>query len=321
MTFTRVSILGSTALLLLPILACSARIVSDSAPTDDSAAKKERADSSPVTSKAKENPCTNPLDPEKLKWKSPLKRPAVYVATEKKNEQGVVIRHDYQITAANKEVQMLPEGCPTTPVLAYGGLALADGETLPKLEWTSPGATFEMTRDMPARVQWINEIRAPHMLPIDPTLHWANPKDLPAPKGPFDNFPPSIDEVQSPVPIVTHVHGLEVDSNSDGSPEAWFIATGKQGPKYNRAHPFSDYPNSQPGTTLWYHDHALGITRLNVYAGLAGMYIIRDPKNEIEKDVSALPDRAHEMPLVIQDKTFNSDGTLSYTSSPSEQHP
>jgi len=326
MTFTRVSSLGSTGLLLLPLMACSARSASDSARTEEPAAQKERADSNAVRSKANEDesPCAEPFDPEKLKWKSPLTRPAVFVPSEKKNEQGVVTRHDYKITIKETLAQMLPEGCPATQVLAYGGLALADGETQPKVEWSSPGATFEMTRDLPARVEWVNEIGIPHPLPVDPTLHWANPNDLPAPTGPFDKFPPSIPEMQSPVPVVTHVHGLEVDSHSDGSPEAWFTATGVKGPKYNHAHPFSDYPNSQPGTTLWYHDHALGITRLNVYAGLAGMYIIRDPKNQIENPasgVSALPDKAHEMPLVIQDKTFNKDGSLYYTSSPSEKHP
>jgi spore coat protein A, manganese oxidase len=326
MTFARVSSLGSTGLLLLPLLACSARSANDSAPTEDAFAQKERADSNAVRSNATDDasPCAEPLDREKLKWKSHLAKPAVFVPTEQKNEQGLVTRHDYKITVKETKVQMLPEGCKPTQVLAYGGLMLKEGETQAKLDWSSPGPTFEMTRDLPARVQWVNEIGIPHMLPVDPTLHWANPKGLPTPNGPFDEFPPVMTEMQSPVPIVTHVHGLEVNSDSDGSPEAWFTATGVRGPKYNLAHPFSDYPNSQPGTTLWYHDHALGITRLNVYAGLAGMYIIRDPKNELENPASgasALPDRAHEMPLVIQDKSFKSDGSLAYTSYPSEKHP
>jgi FtsP/CotA-like multicopper oxidase with cupredoxin domain len=109
------------------------------------------------------------------------------------------------------------------------------------------------------------------------------------------------------------LHGLEVASSSDGHPEDWFTADGQKG--RNGARTIFDYPNSQPPTTLWYHDHTLGLTRLNVYAGLAGMYLIRDPNDKIEHPAGAqvLPDAAHEMPLVIQDKSFNDDGSLRYS--------
>lgn len=68
------------------------------------------------------------------------------------------------------------------------------------------------------------------------------------------------------------------------------------------------YSNRQPGATLWYHDHAIGITRLNVYAGLAGFYLIRDP---VEKRLK-LPYGAYDIPLMIQDRSFNKDGSLFY---------
>ena len=70
----------------------------------------------------------------------------------------------------------------------------------------------------------------------------------------------------------------------------------------------SSYPNCQPSTTLWYHDHALGITRLNVYAGLAGFYLIRD---EAEKALN-LPQGEFEIPLMLQDRLFHRDGSLYY---------
>lgn len=66
--------------------------------------------------------------------------------------------------------------------------------------------------------------------------------------------------------------------------------------------------NDQPASTLWYHDHSLGVTRLNVYAGLAGFYLLRD-ESEPELD---LPGGEYEIPLVLQDRTFNDDGSLFY---------
>jgi spore coat protein A len=60
--------------------------------------------------------------------------------------------------------------------------------------------------------------------------------------------------------------------------------------------------------TLWYHDHAIGQTRLNVYAGLAGAYIIRDD----EEDALGLPSGEHEIALIIQDRSFAPDGSLTY---------
>jgi spore coat protein A, manganese oxidase len=118
---------------------------------------------------------------------------------------------------------------------------------------------------------------------------------------------------QSSVPVVTHVHGLEVQSTSDGGPNAWFTADGKHGPDYNTYEPtlpnatVDYYPNAQPATTLWYHDHAMGITRLNVVAGLAGFYLIRDPRNGVDP---LMPSGKYEMPLVVQDRIFATDGSL-----------
>jgi FtsP/CotA-like multicopper oxidase with cupredoxin domain len=167
-------------------------------------------------------------------------------------------------------------------------------------------------------VTWVNAIGIDHLFPVDPTLHWANPKDEKTPAtGPFPTVAPFNPKYQGPVPIVTHVHGLEVASDFDGAPDAWFTpGAAIVGKKFLKGP--SEYPNSQPATTLWYHDHALGITRLNVYAGLAGMYIIRDENDAI---ASKLPDRKHEMPLVIQDRDFNADGSLNYASGGTGHHP
>jgi spore coat protein A len=99
--------------------------------------------------------------------------------------------------------------------------------------------------------------------------------------------------------IVTHLHGGHVSAESDGYPEDTF-PPGQQAVYH--------YPNTQLPATLWYHDHALGITRLNVQMGLAGFYLLRDA---VEQGLN-LPSGPYEIPLAIQDRTFNPDGSLQY---------
>jgi spore coat protein A, manganese oxidase len=163
---------------------------------------------------------------------------------------------------------------PPTPLWGYNGLY--------------PGPTFEARRDMPIAVRWANDLPAQHMFPIDQTLHGDEPG-------------------QPAVRTVVHLHGARVLPENDGYPEAWFTKEFSQtGPAF--AHKTYDYPNDQPATTLWYHDHALGTTRLNVYAGLAGFYLLRDV---VEDDLN-LPKGEFEIPLLLQDRSFNADGSLLY---------
>jgi spore coat protein A len=109
------------------------------------------------------------------------------------------------------------------------------------------------------------------------------------------------------VRTVVHLHGANVEADSDGHPEAWFTKDNEfVGQKYTRE--VYEYTNHQAGATMWYHDHAIGITRLNVYSGLAGFYLIRD---FLEKRLN-LPDGPYEIPMMIQDKSFNKDGSLFY---------
>lgn len=148
-----------------------------------------------------------------------------------------------------------------------------------------PGPTIETRKNQKIKVEWINNLpnTNKHLLDYayDAFLHGAN---MGEPR----------------VRAVVHLHGGHVPPESDGWPLAW-ITPGNSA--------LFDYPNLQNGTTLWYHDHALGITRLNVYAGLAGFYIIRD---DFEDSLN-LPKGIYEIPLVIQDRAFNKDGSLSYT--------
>ena len=150
-----------------------------------------------------------------------------------------------------------------------------------------PGPTFEARRGQPIAVRWMNNLPSRHMFPIDDTLHGVG--------GEPD------------VRTVVHLHGHKVLPKSDGYPEAWFTNG------FARTGPFFEqrtyrYPNDQAATQLWYHDHALGATRLNNYAGLSGVYLVRD---RVEDGLN-LPSGPFEIPLVIQDRLFNPDGSLLY---------
>jgi spore coat protein A len=145
---------------------------------------------------------------------------------------------------------------------------------------TYPGPTFEARRDERIAVNWINNLPQQHIFAVDPTIHGAE-QDKPA------------------VRAVVHLHGANVPPESDGYPEDWTT------PGQNA---IFLYPDKQRSQTLWYHDHALGITRLNVYAGLAGLYVVRDPAEES----LGLPSGPFEIPLLIQDRAFFPDGSLCY---------
>ncbi len=148
---------------------------------------------------------------------------------------------------------------------------------------TSPGPTIEARSGQSISIEWVNALPKKHFLPIDHNLHGAE-KDKP--------------EVRS----VVHVHGAKVPPESDGYPESWKVPG--QSVTYS-------YPNEQEAATLWYHDHAMGINRLNIYAGLFGMYIVRD---KFEDELN-LPKGPYEIPLVIYDRSFLRDGSLDYPTS------
>lgn len=159
-----------------------------------------------------------------------------------------------------------------------------------------PGPTLEVMRDQTIYVKWTNKLPQKHFLPVDKTLHGTI--DMP--------------EVRT----VVHLHGANVDPDSDGHPDAWFVPDYKAiGKTFKRK--VYEYTNHQQATTLWYHDHSLGITRLNVYAGLTGFYLIRD---NLEERLE-LPKGKYEIPLLIQDKSFNKDGSLYYPSNTTPPNP
>ncbi|MDH5713766.1 MAG: multicopper oxidase [Candidatus Bathyarchaeota archaeon] len=259
------------------------------------------------------------LDPKTIpKYVNQLTSPPpVYEPTNVTDGNGKVIRQDYTVDVTSFTQQILPPGFPNTTVWGYGGNA-KDPITGAPLGYfrNQPGSTFESIRGIPVNVTWQNKITSPHLFAVDPTLHWANPNNFTA-YPPFLPYPPGYTEAQSPVPLIPHLHGAEVQSTYDGHPEAWFTSNGIHGPAYNTATPTTPdsavfyYPNMQPPTTLWYHDHALGITRINVMSGLAGFYLLRDPADPV---APLLPSGIYEMPLVIQDRTFYANGSFFFPS-------
>lgn len=261
------------------------------------------------------------LDPKTIpKYMNQLEKPPVFQPHIRKGYErkcGKIVKkleHYYQVDIGETWQQMLPNGYPKTKVWGYGGLIKNPKTGKMQYHISSPGGTFEAYRGVPVRVKWVNKIKGRHMFAVDPTLHWANPNGMPMePPKPWPAYPPGFKEAQQPVPTVTHLHGGEVPSNSDGHPDAWFTHNKKHGPAFTSNIYY--YPNEQEPTTLWYHDHALGLTRSNVYAGLAGFYLIRDGRmsryhrHHSEKRL-CLPSGKYEIPLIIQDKLFNTDGSL-----------
>lgn len=230
----------------------------------------------------------------------------------------IQVKHFYMVDISEFKQQILPEGFPKTKVWGYGGLVKDPKTGRIRYHRSTPGPTFEAIRGIPVKVKWINRLKGKHLFAVDPTLHWANPNHMPMhPPMPWPDYPPGFKEAQKPVPTVTHLHGGEVGSESDGHPDAWFTYDKKKGPGFETS--LYTYPNEQEAATLWYHDHALGLTRLNVHAGLAGFYLLRDKGKSdhtsyYQEGKLKLPSGKYEIPLVIQDRMFNTDGSMAFPS-------
>ncbi|MBW2497979.1 MAG: multicopper oxidase domain-containing protein [Deltaproteobacteria bacterium] len=188
---------------------------------------------------------------------------------------------------------------------------------------TWPGRTFEVQSAgsggfQETEVQWKNQLEATsHLLPVDTSLHWAYSLSG------YEQY--SI--ASHGVPIVTHLHGGHSDFQFDGNPEFFYspdLGLGQVvGPQWAHVDGgFTNkfrYDNDVPAGTLWYHDHALGITRLNVYAGMGGFFFVRDALDTGEPDNPlGLPAFPHEMALAIQDRMFRASGELFYPAFPGD---
>jgi spore coat protein A, manganese oxidase len=280
------------------------------------------------------------LDPTKVpKYVLPLFVPPAMPS----RPAGGVDYHEISVRQFNQRI--LPPGFRTTPVFGYGVLGRPS-------TFHYPSYTIEARVNRVTRVRWANELATPggrfrpHLLPVDPTLHWANPPGGNSGRDMRPEFKTTPGPYRGPVPIVTHLHGAHVFEQFDGYPEAWYLPGARDIPHgFARVGTFHDrfraeagvpwpagsavfdYHNDQRATTLWYHDHTLGMTRLNIYAGLTGMYLLRGGPSDLPAGVLPGPApqpgdppgrRYYEMPLIVQDRSFNADGSLFFPSSRGE---
>jgi len=284
----------------------------------------------------------------------------------------------YAIAARQFKQQILPGGIwntitgrkdnyKATTVWGYG----PEQDPTPRVapsgdsQFNYPSYTIETTANQPfdpansIDVRWINGLvnkrgkYLRHLLPVDQTLHWANPPQECADGSTRTDCSGVSDKpYRGPVPMVTHVHGAHVEPDSDGYPEAWWLPAARNIPAgYATAGGFFDdatgtnpgdlgyadynYRNDDPATTLWFHDHTLGITRSNVYTGLAGFWLIRGGPYDGGIDAgtgkpAVLPgpapvagegvldlatpgnpvrNKIREMPILIQGRSFKARGS------------
>ena len=300
------------------------------------------------------------VDPESIpKYVIPLVIPPLM------HDDGVP--DSYDIAVREFRQQILPGGIwntingrsdtfAATKVWGYGPAADPTPKVAPDpdSQFNYPAYTIATVANTPVSVRWINELvdeegrYLSHILDIDQTLHWANPPGGP---GYTDSKGTDPEAYEGPVPIVTHVHGAHVGPESDGYPEAWWLPAAVDIPAGYATHGrlFDDvtasnpghlgyadfrYPNDQPATTLWYHDHALGMTRSNVYAGPAGFWLVRggpfdggtvgyagppatlpgpaaqpgDTVLELNVPGDPVRNAVREIPIAIQDRSFLQNG-------------
>lgn len=253
---------------------------------------------------------------------------------------------NYLIAVRQFEQQILPPGMPKTTVWGYGSPSSPG-------TFNYPAYTIEATYNKPVRVKWVNDLvdangnYLRHLLPVDPTLHWANPPGGNTGRDMRPTFTTTPGPYIGPVPILTHLHGGHTSQESDGYPEAWYLPAAnnipagyakegtfydvfksefftKEGVTWETGSATFQYGNDQRASTLWFHDHTLGMTRLNVYAGPAGFYLLRGGPDDLPQGIlpgpaPALGDppgkRYYEIPIAIQDRSFNVDGSLFYPTS------
>jgi spore coat protein A len=201
---------------------------------------------------------------------------------------------------------------PVTTVWGYGNHELESIFTNNGgLGVTFPARSFVVQRGSPITVIWSNNLvdassnALPHLVGVDQTIAMQT------------------DSAGAPingVPIAVHQHGGASAAEFDGGPDQWFTPLRRQiGPGITSANSSGPpslrytYRNDEEASMRWYHDHGEGVTRINAYAGLAGLFITRDANEAALINAGLLPTGEQEVPLVIQDKVFQANGNLAYT--------
>ena len=199
----------------------------------------------------------------------------------------------YQLQIRQFQQQILPPPYRKTTFWGYvdANPAIADNPRY-------LGPVIVARKNRPVQLMVTNQLPNKHILPVDTTLMGAEPG-------------------QNVNRATVHLHGGFTPWNYDGGPFTWFTPDGQSGVSFVNGTVVKGqaqyyYPNQQSARFMWYHDHAIGITRLNAYAGIASAYLLGDDFEDSLIAAGVLP--STQIPLVIQDKSFNSDGSLWYPS-------
>ncbi len=233
------------------------------------------------------------------------------------------------------QAQVLPTGtfiegeAPGTWVWGY----IVGPDAPAGVQSTYVGPVITAVRNVPTEITYVNDLGSTSSSNVlaytqstDQTIHWADPQGLEAnacaeqAMMSTTETPPSeacSQHYNGSIPVTVHLHGGEVPPVLDGNPDSWWTSDGLARGSAFYSRDLNDsgnsaiyrYPNSEDSAPLWFHDHTLGVTRLNVYMGLAGMYLITDPEN----DPQNLPP---PIPLVIQDRMFDVNGELFFPAGP-----
>ena len=243
----------------------------------------------------------------------------------------------YTIKAGQVEWPMLAPlgnaaGIPTTKTWGYGNKELetvfSDTAGLPV---TFPGRTFVVRRNAAINVNWTNELvdavtnaPLPHLVGVDQSISMQNDQSTRTVNA--DNQVVYTGNAIAGVPIAVHHHGGDTAKEFDGGPDQWITprrvqagpgVTGPNdgGPGKGLAY---TYDNKQEAAMTWYHDHGEGVTRINAYGGLAGLYVIRDANEDKLVAQAKIPSGPYELPVVLQDKCFTADGSMAYAADPAD---
>jgi len=221
---------------------------------------------------------------------------------------------------------------------------IEDGTDLSEPQETYIGPVVVATRGIPTEFKFVNNLGDAATTNVlsyknstDQSLHWANPDGEPMYiyNEEEEFWVGNPDHYTGAIPAAVHLHGAEDPAAIDGGPEAWFTSDGQHGAAFYSMDGNTDgnyciyrYPNVQEAAPLWFHDHTLGATRLNVFSGLAGAYALIDPMLKLPAGLSATglersePNPADDtlIPLVIQDRSFDTDGQLYFNAGPEDPY-
>lgn len=194
----------------------------------------------------------------------------------KKTEDGKILPANLTIGMYMKKWKFHRD-LPPSRVFAYGRS---------ERKATVPGPSIEAMSGVETYVRWENHLPARHIFTIDKSLQAASPSEG--------------------VPTVVHLHGSVSEPPSDGNARAWYTRGFQQkGDKWTKE--VYRYHNARTTGNMWYHDHALGFTRLNLLAGLVGAYKVVNPALE---HPFRLPKKTFDRQLVVMDKSFTKSGRI-----------